>query len=193
MTSSWFVAGAVVAAVALCAAAPVAGKTKTFSSGPINRAIPDSSSAVVFFIEDSIKIKKKGRIKDVNVGVRITHPDSRFIHVELGNVGGAPGFASLTTDGFRSLANPKAADFGSGTPDCTGSVTTFDSDAPIPITQGATPYAGAFAPMSTLNVFDRKQLKGKWRLELGDIQPGDAGVLNCWQLTVRYKPQKRKG
>jgi len=174
------------------AANPAAAKVKTFSSGTINRAIPDASGKSSFFVEESIVIKKRGRIKDVNAAVRMTHPDSRFVHMELGNVDGALGFASLTTDGFRSLADPKVANFGAGNPDCTGAMTIFDSDAGIPITQGTPPYAGSFAPMSTLDVFDRKQLKGKWRLELGDIQPGDAGVLNCWQITVRYKPQKAK-
>jgi subtilisin-like proprotein convertase family protein len=40
--------------------------------------------------------------------------------------------------------------------------------------------------------FNGMQLRGRWYLDLLDTNPGDAGVLHCWQLTIRYKPAKRR-
>ena len=176
-------------------------KTKTFSSGPINRAIPDAVAigpigTGTTFIEESIRIRKRGRVKDVDVGVRISHPDYRFLNFDLFKsdfsiLVGEP-LDTPTGVRWRDNGDPKAPDFGAGAPDCTGAFTVFDDSAPLSIDQGTPPFAGTFRPLSPLRALKRAQLKGKWRLEIGDVAVGDAGVLKCWQLKIRYKPEERK-
>jgi subtilisin-like proprotein convertase family protein len=76
--------------------------------------------------------------------------------------------------------------------------TVFDSQATTSIFQGLPPFLGSFMPATPLNGLNGGQLHGKWTLELLDSFPGNIdgtagnpGVLNCWKLKVRYKPQRK--
>jgi hypothetical protein len=74
--------GVCLAVAAVCLPPGVAGakaklKTKTFSSGNINRQIPEPVGIQAFPITSSIQVKPRGRVKDVNVAVRVTIPDDR--------------------------------------------------------------------------------------------------------------------
>jgi subtilisin-like proprotein convertase family protein len=170
-------------------------KTKTFSSGNLGQQIPDPLGNESFVISSPIRVKAKGRIRDVNVSVRITIPDARDL--ELMVVGPTFNGATLKENGF--LNSPKGPDFGTGPAGCGGTPTVFDSQAPVSIVQGSPPFIGSFSPATSLNTLRGGRLQGKWGLELmdhfpGSIDgtPGGPGVLDCWKLTVRYKPKKRK-
>jgi hypothetical protein len=170
-------------------------KTKTFSSGNLGLQIPEPVGVQSFVISSPIRVKAKGRVKDVNVSVRITIPDARDL--ELTVVGPTSNGATLKENGF--LNSPKGPDFGTGPASCGGTPTVFDSQAPVSIVQGSPPFLGSFSPATSLNTLRGGRLQGKWALELmdhfpGSIDgtPGGPSVLDCWKLTIRYKPKKGK-
>jgi subtilisin-like proprotein convertase family protein len=170
-------------------------KKKTFSSGNVGLQIPDATQGTASAVSPRIKVKVKGKIKDVNASVRITIPDDRDLELSLEG----PTFKGslLKENGF--LNSPKGPNFGAGPASCAGTPTVFDSQATTSILQGQPPFLGSFVPATSLNGFRGGQLKGTWGLEVldhfeGSIDgtAGSAGVLDCWKLTVRYKPQKNR-
>ena len=183
------------ALVLLMPAAGAEAKKKTFSSGNLGLQIPEPAGIESFPIASTIRVKTKGRIKDVNVSVRITIPDDRDL--ELSVVGPTFKGSNLKENGF--LNSPKGPDFGAGPASCGGTPTVFDSQAPTSIVQGSPPFLGSFAPLTSLDGLRGGRVQGKWTLELLDHFPGNIdgsagapGVLNCWKLTIRYKPAQRR-
>jgi subtilisin-like proprotein convertase family protein len=165
-------------------------RTKTFSSGNINRAIPDKAGIFETAIASPIVVKAWGRVRSVKVAVRITHPDTGDLYLEANN----PQIkASVLADRVpAAAAGPgNGADFGSGAPACAGSAfTVFNDAAPTSILEGVNPFAGAFRPITPLTALRGGQMHGKWFLEVQDQAAGDAGVINCWRVKIRYKPQR---
>lgn len=187
-------AALIVVVVLSISAAGADAKVKTFSSGNLGLQIPEPVGIQAFPISAPIRVKAKGRIKDVNVSVRITIPDDRDL--ELVVFGPTFKGFNLKDNGF--LNSPKGPDFGAGPASCAGTPTVFDSQATTSILQGQPPFLGSFAPVTSLNGFRGGRLKGRWSLELLDHFPGNIdgsagspGVLDCWKLTIRYKPTKR--
>jgi subtilisin-like proprotein convertase family protein len=184
------------ALAALPAGAEGKVKTKTFSSGNVNLAIPEPVGIMSFSLSSSIRVKPQGRIKDVNVAVRVTIPDDRDLEILVNG----PRFngSRLKEHAFRN--SPKGPDFGAGPGACSGTPTVFDWQAATSIFQGVPPFAGTFAPATSLNTFNGGRTRGKWTLEVTDVFRGSvdgpqfasAGVLNCWKLRIRYKPEPKK-
>ena len=185
-----------------CAAAPSAeARQRTFSSGNLNLTIPDAAGVQSFPISAPIHVKARGKIKDVNVAVRISIPEDRDLELAIeGPIGRTGGFAFAQLKNHGFLNSPKGPDFGSGPATCTGASTVFDDQAATSILQGQPPFAGSFIPEEPLRPLKRGRLAGKWTLDLLDFFPGSLGgppsgapgVLHCWSLTITYKPQKRK-
>jgi subtilisin-like proprotein convertase family protein len=162
-------------------------KKRTFSSGNINRAIPDKVGVFETFIASPISVKAWGKLKSVKVAVRITHPDTGDLSLVANN----PAIKASTLADKRQGLGGNDDDFGAGVAACNGSVSTvFDDAAPTSILDGVNPFAGSFRPVTPLAPFRGGQIHGKWFLEVGDQQVGNAGVINCWQLKIRYKPQR---
>jgi subtilisin-like proprotein convertase family protein len=191
----FFAAGAVACLPTGLAGAKGKLKTKTFSSGNLNRQILEPVGIQAFHVTSSIRVKPRGRIKDVNVAVRVTIPDDRDLEILM--MGPTFKGARLKEHAFRN--DPKGADFGSGPASCAGVPTVFDSQATTSIFTGLPPFLGSFMPATSLNGLNGGQLRGRWTLELLDLFPGNIdgtagnpGVLNCWKLKVRYRPQRRK-
>lgn len=187
-----------VCAVAALASAPTAAaelKKKPFSSGNVNLTIPEPFGIFQPDLDSIIRVKTRGRIRDVNVAVRITIPDDR----DLGLFVTVPAIKGAHLKEHGQLNQPKGPDFGAGPTGCGGTPTVFDSQAATPILQGAPPFLGSYVPVNSLNGFNRGRVDGKWRLTVTDRFPGSIdgtpaspGVLNCWKLTVRYKPQRKQ-
>ena len=185
---------ATVAAVALAAlivAAPAAAKTKTrsYSSGPINAPIPDGRFPLpggggVGTAVDELRAKKKGKIRDVNVSVRITHSYDRDLELWLMSPNRTIVKLALRRGGVGD-------DFGHGPPDCTGTHTVFDDQAPTAIGDAAAPFGGPFRPDQPLSVLNGKQGKGTWSLFVVDSATPDSGMLHCWGLTIASKAKKK--
>jgi hypothetical protein len=181
---------AVVALAAAAFAAPAGAKTKTKTfANPTAVPIPDATPGVNFqpgAAFSDLAVTKKGTIKDVDVGVQVTHPDTGDLDLYLFK---GETYIPLA---FGESGGSSTANFGGGTA-CTGGITVFDSAAPLGIFYGNNPFAGSFKPALNalpLGVFNGEQLKGTWRLLVLDYDappPADVGTINCVQLTARYK------
>jgi subtilisin-like proprotein convertase family protein len=168
-------------AIAMLVAPATAGaKARAFSSGPINRPIPNNDPVGVFA---PIGVGKKGTVKDVNVAVRVSHPNVSQLSLYL-----------FKGDKYVRLASGVGGagnDFGAGTADCVGTFTIFDGSAPTFIQTGSAPFNGAFRPSESLATFNRDKTKGTWRLLAFDSAGGTSGLVNCWVLGLKYKKAKK--
>jgi hypothetical protein len=165
-------------------------KTKFFSSGPVNMPIPDAVGNFGTGVLSNLQIAKRGRVKDVDIYVRITHPDTTDLTLDIskGQFG-----AALLVEAYPKDGVAPSPDFGAGAPGCQGALfTVFDDAAPVSITAADNPFSGSFRPEQSLRDFNGAPLRGKWSLGLLDGTSTDAGTLNCWQLRVRYKPAPKK-
>ena len=166
---------AVAACVLLAAPAGAKTRTKTYSSGPIAAPIADASLNLF-----PLTSKAKGKIKKVRVAVRITHAFDSDLDIYL--VSPRAKFVQLSTDNGGT-----DNDYGTGPADCTGTLTTFDDAATVPITAAPAPFAGTFKPQQPLSALKRAKANGQWQLVVSDDDPRDSGTLGCWQLTISTK------
>ena len=152
-----------------------------FSSGPINLPIPNNAPTGVF---SAIGVGKKGTVKDVDVAVRISHPNVSQLNLYL--------FKGEKYVALARNVGGSGNDFGSGTADCAGTFTVFDGAAPTFIQTGAAPFNGAYRPAESLGLFNGDGSKGTWRLFAYDQAGGTSGLVNCWALGLDYKKKKKK-
>lgn len=187
--------GALVLGLVLAAPAAQARKkviTKTYQVGvgapqggvPLN--IPDGGGAAVQLTRDALTVKglnPRGKIKDVNVGVRITHPFASDLEIYLAT---PRGVINLSHDVGGSGNN-----YGNGFAGCSGGLTTFDSQTPTSIaTPGLqAPFVGFFAPQESLGLVNglgnKKATNATWSLlAMDDNNMHGTGTLDCYRLTV---------
>src|SRR3954452_6743265 len=180
-------------AVSLVLAAPAAQArkkvvTKTYEvgvgapSGGVAIPIPDGGGQAAQLARSGIDVRglnPRGKIKDVNVGVRIQHPFAKDLEVYLAS---PRGVINLSHD-----VGGEGNNYGAGPASCAGIFTTFDSNTPTRIdTPGLqAPFAGFFAPMESLNQLDglgdKKATNARWSLLVEDDDPANpAGTLDCW-------------
>ncbi len=62
--------------------------------------------------------------------------------------------------------------------------TTFDGTVKTSITNGTAPFVGSFRPIGDLTTLNGGAPNGEWTLRVVDTVEGNAGVINCWSLTV---------
>lgn len=181
-----FAASVVALSATALAAAPASAKTKTasFSSGTINAPIADDTINLY-----PGNVKGKGKVKDVEVAVRITHAFDADIEIYL--VSPRAQFVQLSSDNGEN-----GNDYGSGAADCTGTFTVFDDAAITPINAGpptaVPPFAGPFKPQQPLSALNGAKLKGTWQLLVNDDDRQITGSLDCWELTIVYKRKKKR-
>jgi len=180
-------------------------KTKTFRSGPVNLNFAGDSDL------DEIVINKRGKIKDIDVGVRISHLDTSYLVVTLDNIrfdfwGGD--LAVLTPDN-GPIPN---RDFGTGTCGSNARFTVFDADASARIGTAGTssPFVGNFLPFNAdwepgefpvtyaTDDLQGRPLPGDYNLGVADGSdfelngPPPSGVLHCWYMKIKYKVKRKK-
>jgi subtilisin-like proprotein convertase family protein len=176
-----------------------ADKTRTFQNG-LNTLIPDDPPGASFpgQLDSTIRVgkKMKGReVADVNVSVRITHPDPDDIDIFLVSPQGATVLLATNNPG-----QPGNQGYGSGSPSCSGAMTTFDdetfnfiSNAGIVNEPGEilSPWTARVQPFGfPLSVMDGNKARGTWTLRALDFATGDTGTLHCWKL--RIKPRRTR-
>src|SRR3954447_9256022 len=135
-------------------------------------------------------LNPRGKIKDVNVGVRALHPFAKDLEFYL-----------ATPRGVINLSHDVGGDgnnYGAGPASCAGTFTIFDSDTPTRIdTPGLqAPFAGFFAPMESLDLLnglgDKKATNARWSLLAEDDDASHpAGTLECWYLRIVTTNPKR--
>ncbi|NNF54633.1 MAG: hypothetical protein HKN03_09365 [Acidimicrobiales bacterium] len=62
--------------------------------------------------------------------------------------------------------------------------TTFEDQAPVPITAGEAPFSGRFRPEGSLETFAGGQANGTWTLLIADTADQDGGELRRWDLEI---------
>jgi subtilisin-like proprotein convertase family protein len=184
-------------ALGLVLAAPAAQAskkviTKTYEvgvgapSGGVSLNIPDGGGAAVQLTRDALAVKglnPRGKIKDVNVGVRISHPFASDLEIYLAT---PRGVINLSHD-----VGGNGNNYGNGFAGCSGGLTTFDSQTPTSIATAGlqAPFVGSFAPQESLNLVnglgDKKATNATWSLLVMDDNNTHAtGTLDCYRLTV---------
>jgi subtilisin-like proprotein convertase family protein len=156
-------------------------------SGGVPLNIPDGGGAAQQLVRDPIFVKglnKHGKIKDVDVGVRINHPFASDIEIYL-----------ATPRGVLNMSHDVGGNgnsYGNGFPGCGGGLTTFDSETPTSIaTPGLqAPFVGFYAPQESLKFVnglgDKKANNAAWSLlVMDDNNMHGTGTLDCFKLTIR--------
>lgn len=201
--------GGVIAALALVgclAVAPAAQAgnkvTKTYtkgvggSLGGLPVVIPDGGGTATQLVRSAIPVKglnPRGKITDVNVGVRATHAQATDLEFYLAT---PRGVINLSSDNGGAGNN-----YGAGTASCVGQFTLFDSNNPTLIsTPGLlAPFAGSFAPEESLGLLNglgnKKATNATWTLLAeDDSNANPTGTLDCFKLTITStnpKPKKK--
>ena len=189
----------------LIAAAPAAEArkkviTKTYSvgvgspAGGVPITIPDGAGQATQLVRVPINVSglnPRGKLEDVNVGVRAQHPFAKDLEFYLAT---PRGVINLSHDVGGSGNN-----YGAGPESCAGIRTVFDSDTPTRIdTPGLeAPFAGSFAPMESLHLLNglggKKANNASWSLLVEDDDPTHAaGTLYCWTLKIKETNPRRK-
>jgi hypothetical protein len=174
--------------------------TKTFTkgvgspSGGTAQVIPDGAGTNTQLVRVGIPVKglnPRGKIRDVNVGVRIDHVFDADLEIYLAT---PRGVIALSTDNGGGGNN-----YGGGFDSCSGTFTMFDSDVPTPISAPGVnaPFAGSFAPEESLNLLDglgnKKATNATWSLLVQDDDAANAaGSIFCTKLTIASTSPKKK-
>ncbi|MDQ3728654.1 MAG: hypothetical protein M3355_03590 [Actinomycetota bacterium] len=174
--------GIAVAMVSVAVAATTV--TKTFSTGTVSRGVPDNSGVV-----QKLKIKRAGKIKDLNVSVALdTFENDDFDFALLSPKGKVVG---LSTGNGAS---------GNGYGNGCGDVLTFDDEA----TNNVADFEGidhkfggeSLQPESYddgnqtggLQTLDNTQLRGTWKLVVLDNEQFGFGALRCFKVQAKFRP-----
>jgi hypothetical protein len=167
--------------------------TKTFevgvgaAGGGVPIPIPDGAGQATQLARSVIHVKglnPRGKIKDVNVGVRAQHPFAKDLEFYLAS---PRGVINLSHD-----VGGNGNNYGAGPASCAGTFTIFDSNTPTRIdTPGLqAPFAGFFAPIESLGLLnglgDKKATNAAWSLLVeDDDNTNPAGTLECWFLQIK--------
>jgi hypothetical protein len=191
-------------AVGLVLAAPAAQArkkviTKTYAvgvgapSGGVPLNIPDGGGAAQQLVRDPIAVNglnPRGKIKDVNVGVRITHPFASDLELYLAS---PRGVLNLSHD-----VGGNGNNYGNGFAGCAGGLTTFDGQTPTSIaTPGLqAPFVGFFAPQEPLQFLNglggKKATNSIWSLlVMDDNNMHGTGTVDCFKLAITATNPRR--
>ena len=109
-----------------------------------------------------------GLVQDVDVTLEVSHTWDADLDVFLISPAGTQ--VELTTDNGGSGDNYVG--------------TVFDDEAADPVTGGAAPFTGTFAPEGSLADFDGEAAAGAWYLSVTDDTGGDVGTLDGWSIIL---------
>jgi hypothetical protein len=117
------------------------------SQGGVPLSIPDGAGPATQIVRSAISVRKlnpRGKITDVNVGVRATHPFAADLEFYLASPRGVIGLSSDNGGNGNNYGGLFAS--------CAGQFTLFDTNVPTLIsTPGLqAPFAGSFAPEESL-------------------------------------------
>jgi subtilisin-like proprotein convertase family protein len=128
----------------------------------------------------------KGRLKDVNVTLRLTYPRAHELGIWL-----LPPRSDTWPILLARGVGGAGADYGTGPDDCAGMPTVFDDEATTAVAQGTAPFSGSFRPYTPLSFVDGHGMAGRWWLVVDVMGAGSVGNVHCWGLDVTYKARKR--
>jgi hypothetical protein len=174
--------------------------TKTFEvgigapNGGVAIPIPDGAGQATQLARSKINVKglnPRGKIKDVNVGVRAQHPFAKDLEFYLAS---PRGVINLSHD-----VGGNGNNYGAGPASCSTIFTVFDSNTPTRIDTPSlqAPFAGFFAPIESLGLLnglgDKKATNAAWSLLVeDDDNTHPAGFLACWFLQIKTTNPPKK-
>jgi hypothetical protein len=166
--------------------------TKTYEvgvgspSGGTALNIPDGGGAAAQLVRDPIAVRglnPRGKVKNVDVGVRITHPFASDLEIYLATPWGV---LNMSHD-----VGGQGNNYGNGFAGCSGGLTTFDSRTPTSIAAPGlqAPFVGFFAPEDSLKFLDglggKKATNVVWSLlVMDDNNMHGTGTVDCFRLTI---------
>lgn len=156
---------------------------RTFSSGQVDVPIADfddvTNPGQPGYGASDIDVPEDGLVvADVNVTLTVRHTYAKDLRLRLFGFDDTPGNARS----YVVLADQVGAPGDDGDDYL---ATTFDDEAPTPISTGSAPFTGSFAPQSALDDFDG-HTGGHYTLRADDLGAGDRGVIASWSLTLTY-------
>lgn len=185
----WLCAPAVLAAALVLAPAAQAGSGEGFfyTKGPV--PIPDGHGAAKLDIVSVLPSDVDPTVDDVNLTVRVNHPQTRDLVVTLKRpdyMGAFAGPRVLTL----SNRDTHGTNLGRGRCPATNPgvalarFTTFDDDASTAIGDGTAPYEGIFDPVEPMSTFNQYHAAPgdpeTWTLKVKDVRAGHLpGKLLC--------------
>jgi hypothetical protein len=174
--------------------------TKTFEvgigapNGGVAIPIPDGAGQATQLARSKINVKglnPRGKIKDVNVGVRAQHPFAKDLEFYLAS---PRGVINLSHD-----VGGNGNNYGAGPASCSTIFTVFDSNTPTRIDTPSlqAPFPGFFAPIESLGLLnglgDKKATNAAWSLLVeDDDNTHPAGFLACWFLQIKTTNPAKK-
>ena len=164
------------------------------SLGGVPTTIPDGGGTATQVVRSAIPVKglnPRGKVVDVNIGVRATHAQATDLEFYLAT---PRGVINLSSDNGGAGNN-----YGSGPASCVGQFTLFDSDNPTLISTAGlnAPFAGTFAPEESLDQLqglgNKNATNATWTLLAeDDSNANPAGTLDCFKLTIATTNPKAK-
>lgn len=146
------------------------GVAQSFPSTNAPLPIPDLG-----IVESTVLVTNLSQqLEQIRVALHLTHSFDSDLTISLTGPDGTS--VELTSNNGGGGAN-----YGASCDDRT----TFDDNAPQPITGGLAPFNGAFRPEQPLAIFAGKPpsaVNGPWTLRIRDLAAEDAGGLQCWSL-----------
>ena len=172
------VAVALVTVAALTTAAGAGtGSGRQFFYQDAKRPIPDAPNGGG--VIDKLSLRGSGRIRDLNIGLRINHTNDADLNIYLVSPKGK--FIELSTDNGGSGNN-----YGTGSNACRGrgGFAVFTDQAGRSIRQGSAPFNDNFRPQTPLSAVNGDRIGGIWRLMVFDDDAGATGTVGCFAMAV---------
>jgi subtilisin-like proprotein convertase family protein len=117
-----------------------------------------------------------GTVTKVTVSVHVTHSFTRDLVMSL-----------VGPDSTSALLVNRRGGSGDNFGTSCASRTTFDDAASTAISSSGAPFAGSFRPEGPLTIFNGKSgaaVNGTWNLSAVDQEATDAGIIQCWSITI---------
>ncbi len=119
-------------------------------------------------ITSTLTVSDVGNIADLDVKVNINHMWISDLIVEL-----------IAPDGTRTELFSSVGRGEGGFDN-----TILDNEASVSITNGSSPYSGAYKPEGNLGKFYGMSMTGTWKLQVTDAAGPDTGILNSWCIII---------
>lgn len=145
----------------------------TTSSGAVSLAIPDGQTTACPL---ELAFPLDERIEDVNVGVRIGHPNAADLTLTL--------IAPSGQEVVLARNRGTVGDYGADAPDCTGAKAWFRDLSSKSITDAEGPLVGWYSPEEPLSALQGGPAAGTWTLRMADAGGPDGGTLYCWDISL---------
>ena len=201
-----------VASLVVASSAAAKTRAKTFSrcasvavpipDGPAGNTDPnpDASLALPVTVPKFRHRRQNGLVTAINsVGVRISHSDDGDLALFLVSPGGRAIALATYRDQSAPSDAPSGNGYGTGAPNCSGSLVQFGDGFSKSITMpGNTgnnaPIVGSFRPEQALSTFVGGPARGYWTLIVQDVAGGDVGQIDALSLSLsyRYKARRRR-